>query len=212
MRPPRIAIAMALLGLSPSVALARSVFLNNIRIDGVEGVRNLKLEKVAVRIDDKGDIFIDAPGYQIKLLEQGAGSASPQSPAVATDAEERAVDAKLTRRYFLITEQSAPGMTEFDIDVYVNSKWIRKLGNDDGQIYTEITRYLVPGKNTVLLNARKLSNGSRKSYSPEHVFRVIIGEGNTGGNHVMIDRPLVDFKRTAADEGNVSKEFSFVTR
>ena len=143
---------------------------------------------------------------------QWTHSASPQSTAGATDPDERVVDAKLTRRYFLITEQTAPGMTEFDIDVYVNSKWIRKLGNEDGQIYTEITRYLVPGKNTVLLNARKLSNGSRKSYSPEHLFRVIIGEGNVGGNHVMIDRTVVDFKRTAADQENVSKEFSFVTR
>ena len=212
MRHFKIAAVAAAVLLAPVAASAKAVYLNDIRIDNVQGIRNLKLEKATVRIDDKGDIFIDAPGYQIKLLEQGAGTASPQSPAVATDSDERVFDAKLTRRYFLITEQSAPGMTEFDIDVYVNSKWIRKLGNDDGQIYTEITRYLVPGKNTVLLNARKLSNGSRKSYSPEHVFRVIIGEGNTGGNHVMIDRSLVDFKRTAADEGNVSKEFSFVTR
>jgi hypothetical protein len=210
MRPSRVAIAVAALGLLPAAAIAKSVYLNNIRIDGVEGLRNLKLEKVAVRFDEKGDIFIDAPGYQIKMLEPGA--ASPASQSTASDTEERVPNAKLTRRYFLVTEQSAPGMTEFDIDVFVNSKWIRKLGNADEQLYTEITRHLVAGKNTVLLNARKISSGARKSYSPEHVFRVIIGEGNTGGNHVMIDRPLVDFKRTAADGENVSKEFSFVTR
>jgi hypothetical protein len=212
MRPSRIAIAVAALGLLPAAAIAKSVYLNNIRIDGVEGLRNLKLEKVTVRFDDKGDIFIDAPGYQIKMLEPGAGSPASQSTASASDTEERVANAKLTRRYFLVTEQSALGMTEFDIDVFVNSKWIRKLGNADEQLYTEITRHLVAGKNTVLLNARKISSGARKSYSPEHVFRVIIGEGNTGGNHVMIDRPLVDFKRTAADGENVSKEFSFVTR
>jgi hypothetical protein len=213
MRPSRTVIAAAVLGLLPAAAIAaKSVYLNNVRIDAVESLRNLKLEKVTVRFDEKGDVFIDAPGYQVKLLDQRAGSGTSSSVSAAGDAEERIVDPKLTRRYFLVTEQNAPGMTEFDIDVYVNSKWIRKLGNGDGQIYTEITRHLTPGRNTVLLNARKLTSGSRKSYSPEHVFRVIIGEGNTGGNHVVIDRPLVDFKRTASDEENVSKEFSFVTR
>jgi hypothetical protein len=213
MRPFKTAVVAIALLLVPVAAGAKAVYLNNVRIDNVQGIRNLKLEKATVRIDDKGDIFIDAPGYQIKIVDQGAGGSGGQSStstAVVTD--ENVADAKLTRRYFLVTEQTAPGLTDFDIDVYVNSKWIRKLKNADEQTYVEITRHLVPGRNTVLLNARKVGSGARKSFSPEHVFRVIIGEGNVGGSHVMIDRPLVDFKRTAADQENVSKEFSFVTR
>ena len=40
---------------------------------------------------------------------------------------------------------------------------------------------------------------SRKSFSSEHVYRVIVGEGNVGGDNVMIDNPLVKFERTAAE-------------
>lgn len=183
----------------PPWAQAGSVYLNNVNIDGVT---NQKFEKATVRIDDKGNVFIDAPGYAVKAVEGGgrpAGGAS-EGPAV------------LTRRYWLVTEQTVPGMTDFDIDVYVNAKWIRKLKNNDEQIVTEITKHLVPGKNTILLTAHKVAGEARKSYSPQHVFRVIIGEGNVGGDNVMIDRPVVRFERTAAEASDVSQEFVLTTR
>ena len=205
------AIAVALL-VVPAAASAKAVYLNDVRIDNVQGIRNLKLEKATVRIDDKGDIFIDAPGYQIKIVDQSAGGSSGQSTNTTVISDENVADAKLTRRYFLVTEQTALGLTEYDIDVYINSKWVKKLKGTDEQTYWEVTRHLTPGRNVILLNARKVGSGNRKSYSPDHTFRVIIGEGNVGGNHVMIDRTVVDFKRTAADQENVSKEFSFVTR
>lgn len=204
----RLVLCATLVALLPAVAVARSVYLNDIKIDNVSGLRNLKLDKVNVRIDEKGDVFIDAPGYKIQVVDPGTKGAAALRPGA--DAEESG-EAKLTRKYFLVTEQTAPGMTDYDIDVYVNAKWIRKLRNSEEQIYTDITSHLVPGKNTVLLAAQK-KDGSRVSRSPQHVFRVIIGEGNVGGDHVMIDRPVVDFKRTAADAENVSKEFTFVTR
>jgi hypothetical protein len=103
-------------------------------------------------------------------------------------------------------------MAEYDIDLYINSKWIRKLRNNEEQIITEITRYLQPGKNTVLFTARKVAVGSRKSYSPQHYFKVIIGEGNVGGDNVMIDNPIIRFQRTAADTKDVSEEFTLTTR
>lgn len=197
----------AVLLLLPAVASARSVYLNGVKIDNVE-LRNMKFDKVNVRLDEKGDVHIDAPGYKIQVVDPGSG----QARAAGAPAEDSSGEAKLTKRYFLVTEQTAPGMTDFDIDVYVNAKWIRKLKNNEEQIYTDITKHLVPGKNTVLMAARKITNGTRNSYSPQHVFRVIVGEGNVGGDHVMIDRPVIDFKRTAADQEDVSKEFTFVTR
>jgi len=202
----RFVVAAALLLVAlPLAASARSVYLNKVKIDGVEGLKNMTFEKVNVRIDDKGDVHIDAPGYQIEVVEPGSQKTSSES------AEETA-QATLSKRYFLVTEQSAPGMTEFDIDVYVNAKWVRKLRNDEPQIYTEITKHLTPGKNSVLLAARKVSKGAPRSSSSTHTFRVIVGEGNVGGDHGMIYRPVVDFTATAADRTDVSKEFTFTTR
>ncbi len=193
-------------------AWAGSVFLNGVNIDGVT---NTKFEKATVRIDEQGNVFIDAPGYAAKVVE--APPATPvraKAPSTVARAPEvpEPVNAKLTKRYWLVTEQSVPGMTEFDIDLYVNSKWVRKLRSDDGAIVTEVTKHLQPGKNTVLLSAHKVAAGPRKSFSPAHTFKVVIGEGNVGGNNVMIDTPVVKFQRNASEAEDVSEEFSFVTR
>ena len=218
-------------------ALAGSVFLNGVRIDGVT---NQKFEKVAsVRIDDQGNVYIDAPAYAVKLVNAPPAPApapamaapapapvlppapapvAPPAPAPAVAAPAPApapVDtapARISKRYWLTTEQSVPGMTGYDIDLYINSQWVRKLRNGEEQVITEVTRHLQPGANTVLLMARKVAADTRRSESPQHVFKVILGEGNEGGGTVMIDNPLIRFQRTAAEAEDVSEEFTLSTR
>ncbi|QRN93778.1 hypothetical protein JRI60_32000 [Archangium violaceum] len=230
----RSTLALALTALLPASALAGSVFLNGVRIDGVT---NQKFEKpTSVRIDEKGDVHIEAPGYAVKLVNAPPSTPAPAAtpapspaapatapapapapaPAIAPAATPApaspAAPARITRRYWLATEQSVPGMTEYDIDLYINSRWVRKLRNNEDQVITEITRSLLPGKNTVLLMAHKVAGSSRRSQSAQHVFKVIIGEGNEGGGNVMIDNPLIRFQRTAADAEDVSEEFTLTTR
>jgi hypothetical protein len=216
--------------MAPAAALAGSVYLNGVRIDGVT---NQKFEKATVRIDEKGDVHITAPGYAVRVETAPAPVAAPVTPplapavpapaapapaaaaaAPATSPPAAAPEAPptLTRRYWLVTEQAVPGMSEYDIDLYINSKWVRKLRNNEEQIITEITRHLQPGKNTVLLSPHKVVAGDRKSYSPRHYFKVIIGEGNVGGDNVMIDNPIIKFQRTAADTKDESEEFTLTTR
>lgn len=199
--------------LAPALASARSVYLNGVQIDGVT---QQKFEKATVRIDEKGDVHIDAPGYAARVVQQPA-AAAPAAPAAATPPAAPAAaapeaPARLTQRYFLVTQQAVPGMAEYDIDVYINSKWIRKLRGSEDQVIQDVTRNLQPGKNTILLTAHKTSAGQRKSYSPQHTFKVIIGEGNVGGDNVMIDDPIIQFQRTAADTQDVSEEFTLTTR
>ncbi|HZH15005.1 MAG TPA: hypothetical protein VE057_11680 [Archangium sp.] len=233
---PALVLSALLLPLS---ALAGSVFLNGVRIDGVT---NQKFEKVAsVRIDDQGNVYIDAPAYAVKLVNAPPAPApapavaapapapvptpapAPVAPAAPAPAPVVAAPApapvpvdpapaRITRRYWLVTEQSAVGMSEYDIDLYVNSRWVRKLRNGEDQVISEITRELQPGKNTVLMIAHKVAGGSRRSESPQHVFKVIIGEGNEGGGNVMIDNPLIRFQRTAAETEDLSEEFTLTTR
>ncbi|WP_224248671.1 hypothetical protein [Hyalangium gracile] len=222
-------VALAAL-MVPASALASSVYLNGVRINGVT---NQKFEKATVRIDEKGDVYIDAPGYAVRVETVAApapapalvatapaappaapptAAAPPPAPAPAAAAPAQEGPPTLTRRYWLVTEQAVPGMAEYEFDLYINSKWIRKLRNNEEQVITEITRQLQPGKNSILFSARKVAVGDRKSYSPQHYFKVIIGEGNVGGGNVMIDNPIIRFQRTAADTKDDSEEFFLTTK
>ena len=177
-----------------ATAQAGSVYLNGVKIDGVT---NQKFEKATVRIDERGNVLIDAPGYRVQQVE-GGGNDAPSTGVI-------------TKHYFLVTEQTQVGMTDYDIDVYVNGKWVRKLRSNEDQIVTEITKHLSPGANKILFVAKKLNAADRKSFSKDHVFRILIGEGNMSGEHVMIDNPVVKFERTAADTQDLSQEFPLNT-
>ena len=75
------AALVALVGLLvPASALASSVYLNGTRIDGVT---NQKFEKATVRIDEKGDVFIEAPGYAVRVLSQPTPTPAPPAGASA---------------------------------------------------------------------------------------------------------------------------------
>ena len=221
----------AVLALVPTGAFAGSVYLNGVKIDGVT---NQKFEKATVRIDEAGNVFIDAPGYaarvttatppvaaapttapapRVEAPTSGASVPTPAAPpAAAAPVAAAPSPGRITRRYWLVTEQTVPGMTDYDIDVFVNSKWLRKLRGNEDQVVSDITRHLQPGANTVTLIARKVLTGSRRSNSPDHVFRVIIGEGNEGGGNVMIDTPLIRFQKTAADTQDATQELTLTTR
>lgn len=183
--------------LASCTALAGSVYLNGVKIDGVT---NQKFEKVTLRIDEKGNVLIEAPGYAVKQVEGPPDEAPAPTSGV------------ITRHYFLVTEQKVVGMAEYDIDLYVNSKWVRKLKSSEDQIVSDITKNLSPGKNQVMFIAKKVASDTRKSYSREHFFRIIIGEGTMSGEHVMIDNPIVKFERTAADVADLSQEFPLSAR
>jgi hypothetical protein len=181
-----------------TAAWATDVYVNGTNI---EGLTNHSFEKVNVRIDEKGDVHIDAPGYSVKRVNMGPEKAPP-------------AENKITMHYYLVTEQSLQGATEYDIDVFLNGQHLRALPNNEGQIVTDITKKLLPGKNQVTMQAKKLSapGAERKSYSKAHLFRVIIGEGKVDGEKVVIEKSVVAFAVTAADTEDVVQQFSFTTR
>ena len=120
---------------------------------------------------------------------------------------------RLSRRYFLATEQTQPDGTQYDVEVFINASWIRVIRSADPQVVLEITRFLRPGANKVTLAASKrLAGVDRRSHSKDVTLRVVIGEGNVGGDHVMIDAPLVVMTRTAAELDDRTEEFTVEAR
>jgi hypothetical protein len=217
MRPLARLLAAALAVAAGPAAAGPSVTLNGVPIDGVTGQR---FESCTVVIDARGDIHIEAKGYAVR----GAEPAAAQAPAGGGTAGTTAAamsgtvlggtmpgTAKPTRRYFVVTEHDAPG-TQYDLDVFVNSQWIRSVKAEEPQVVLEITKYVRAGPNRVTLAATKRIRGDRISYSRDVKLRVVVGEGNVGSGHVMIDDPLVEVTRTAAEIDDRSEDKMFEAR
>jgi hypothetical protein len=208
-------LAAALVAVAGGASAAPAVSLNGINI---EGATNQRFENCTVTIDAQGNINIEARGYTVRRAGSGNGrsaAATPQDGAGAAQPPPAGAPpepAKLTRRYFLATEQTRVDGTQYDIEVFVNAQWIRQLRSNEPQVVLEVTKYLRPGPNRVVLAARKNVTGERTATSRDVTFAVIIGEGNMGGDHVMIDNPLVRMQRTAAETENITEEFTLVAR
>ncbi len=210
MRTVVLALAAGLAALARPAVAGPSITLNGVSIDGVTGAR---IENATVVIDAKGDVHIEAKGYAVNSAD-AAGSARAAPGAAATPAAGDArptPDGKPSRRYFLVAEHDQPG-TQFDLAIFINAQWIREVKQGEGQVVMEVTRYLRTGRNKVVLAATKKIQGERASYSPGVKLHVVLGEGNVGGGHVMIDDPLVEMTRSAAEIDDRTEEFVLEAR
>ncbi len=214
MRHLALALASAaLLAATPALA-GPTVTLNGVNIDGVTGQR---FENATVTIDAEGNVHIEARGYAARPADGAAPPAAPAvalaAPAAPPAAPRPAAPGQLTRRYFLATEQSVPDGTQYDVEVFINASWIRVLRSSEPQVVVEITRYLRPGQNRVTLACtKKLQGVERRAYAAGVTLKVVVGEGNVGGDHVMIDEPLVVMTRTAAEVDDKVEEFTVEAR
>lgn len=208
------AIGASLL-LAPGGALAGpSISLNGVPIDGVVSQR---FENATVVIDERGNVDILARGYSVSRPEPQVPASPPPAAAVpprppAAVAEARPSGA-LARRYFLVVQQTEPGMTEYDVSVFLNGRWVREVRSDGDSDPFEITRFLQPGANKVTLVATKRIAGAvRRSNSRDQRIEVILGEGSAGGGTVVLGTPLVTMTRSAAETETFTEEHDLVAR
>ena len=197
MRRAVISLGIVLIVMISTVGLsiAASVYLNGVNIDGIT---NQKFKDCTVTIDQHGTVHIHAPGYEVKTVEKTTSQSKPQKSA----------NSKEATRYWLIKDENYAGKAQYDIDVYINSIWIKRLRSDGLQVVEEITKHLKPGPNAIHLSATKNIGKQRKSLSPQAYIRVIIGEGNMGGDNVYIENPLVTYRRTAEETKDYNDEFT----
>src|SRR5260370_17943497 len=94
--------------------LLASVFLNGVNVDGL---RLQTFEKCrSVKIDGRGDVHLDCPGYQV----EGAPAAAPApAPPVAVPAIARPA---LAKHYWLVTEHTDGGPPPSELDIFSKSQ------------------------------------------------------------------------------------------
>lgn len=175
-------------------ALAAEVYVNGVNVEGLVAHH---FSRVDVRIDEKGNVHIDAPGYKVQRVtlppESGKGPTRPEGV--------------ITRRYFLLTEASVQAPL-WEVEVVLNGKLLRSVASKDDPLLLDVTSSLRPGPNELLLRARRVPGAG----GPERTFKVLLGEGRAAQGQVTIDAAVVSFQRTGAETDDVTQSYTVTTR
>jgi hypothetical protein len=167
------------------------LYLNDVKIEGTDGLRGQTFTNVDVKFDDNGDVRIVAKGYKVTTT---APATVPPAPAAAGQ-----------HRFWIATVQPRTGYAQWDIDVYINNTFIKKFRSKDADPIHEITQFLRPGTNIVHFKARKDESGDRLSQSPTDYFELVIGDGEKRAGQVMLNK-ISAYRRTAAETGGFDSE------
>ena len=191
--PLSLALAASEFLASPSLAKVPSVYINNVRVDGIS---NQTLQNVDITFDDGGDIRITAKGYKITASEP----VTPPPPATPPPALSTA------HHFYIATMQppSRSGAAQWDVDVYINQVYVKKFRSKDADPIFDITRFLKPGANVVHFTAKK-EEGERQSVSPNDYFELVVGDGEMRAGQVMLNK-ITSYRRTAAETGQFNAE------
>ncbi len=182
-------LTLLLLSLAVGAPAMASTFLNGVNIDGVN---NQSFENCTVRIDEKGNILITAKGYEIHAVQQKPTTTTPPSPP------------PVTKHYFLVAE--ADGDSQYDVDIFMNSVFVKRVLSTDPQLTLDVSKYLVTGKNTVHFTAVKNVKEGRKSINASHALKIHVGEGTQTPETIVLDQVLVEYVRTAAEIANFDND------
>lgn len=194
---------LAILLLLPFVLVAappssgRSVFLNGQNIDTVRGQ---VFENVSVEIDADGNVHLKSDVYKVSTI----GAVSKPTPAKEIPRGER---------YWLVSEENAPGMSQYDFDIFVNGNLVKTVKSGEPQVVEDVTRFVLPGTNTVTITARKNFGAGRRAESKDFYMRVYIGKGQlneTGA--IIIESADIDYRRTSAEVTNFADQLTFVPK
>src|SRR5579883_218451 len=184
-----------------SAALARppSVYINDVKVDGLHGQT---LSNVDVVFDDNGDVRITAKGYKVTKLDPTPATPAPQQAAVAPTP----AAAPAAHHFYIATMQppGREGAAGWDVDVYVNQVFVKRFRSKDPEPIYEITRFLKPGANTLHFTPRR-DDGEHRSVSPSDYFELVVGDGEMRAGQVMLTK-ISSFRRTAADTAPTDAE------
>lgn len=196
-------VSMVLLTVVTPPAAAVEVFLNGVQITGA---RDQVIDKAKVVLDKNGNVHITAPEYKVR--EVGATSTTPTPPPAAAT-----TTANLRNKYFVVTEIPRPRATGYQIQVMVNNKFLRTLGDDVSQYVLELNNYLKEGTNSVSFRALRPAGQSAQSTQASDYFNVVLGEGKVSADGTLtIDNVLGEFKVTAIDRGEKAQTFTITAR
>lgn len=175
-------------------AHAGTLYVNGVRADSL---RDFEFVGVNVKVDEKGNVWVDAPQYRVEVQGRTTTPNPDASTATATPTTDvtslpsaTAAPAPLGR-YWLVTEDnSSQGHA---IDVVVNGTLVQKIQSGDSQVILDLGKHLKVGTNTIIFNALPGPNPGGG------VLNVYVGTGSNQSGTVSLDPPLITFTRRSSD-------------
>lgn len=193
-----ITLVIAILLIAPTV-FAGKIFLNGMDITGV---KNKSFKQVKeVKIDDKGDIHLTAPQYEVKVMETGDSNSSSSSTAATSDTS------VVSGQYFIATD--GPGMkVQYQLTIAINGIERLVIPPKSSSTIEEISKWLVKGKNKVTVTATKKLDNGRISTSAEDILKLMIGRGHEEKKVVKLDKLLATFNCDASKLTDFAKQYT----
>jgi hypothetical protein len=185
--------------LLPSRADARNVYLNGVKLDSNVSLKPQTFSGCDVRIDEKGDIHITAKGYKVTAQEGRAQVAQPAPAAPSAG----------PRGFWLVTKQTERGAVQYDVDIFINDAFVKKVRSIDEPTVLDVSRFVRSGQNRVRMVAIKNTGERRASSSPTDTLEIFLGEGTVGGGTVTVDKVHATFTRNASETNNFREDFTF---
>jgi|GEM_PF-5281787 len=208
-RAVALAAGIALVGLvgfsATATAKPRKVFLNGEDLGDVI-VHNHTFKHCIVRFDANGNVHITAPGLQIKT--------APIRPSRGRVPVGKTVDrvAKYGRTFFLVSRLEQQGkLLPYRFTVHVNGKKIAVVDPKGAMAVHTITHLIQRGTNTVRITPQFRAS-SRVTRSPRDRLTIVLGAGNVKKGTVIIDNPVVSYRRDGSQSGQYTRVFRFTVK
>lgn len=152
-------ISLALAG----PASAAKIFINGVKVDGA--IYNQTFKDVSVRFDEKGDVFIKAPGVRIE--QEGGQPASAGQPTAAP--------AKPKNQYWFVLNAEVKG--QYKVLVSVNGQATVTVPSSSPQYVKDLTSKMRAGKNEIKITFLPEPTAKAPA-AAKNAVEVLIGVGH----------------------------------
>ncbi|MBN2725479.1 MAG: hypothetical protein JXR95_15545 [Deltaproteobacteria bacterium] len=164
-------------------AQTRKIYINGMDLSKYL-ITNVELKNVTIKFDSKGNIYISAPGYNLK-----PGEASKDVPKDA--------DEKLATRFYLVTfPKPVKSVSGFDVDLLINGKFVKRIYSDSGQLVYDVSEYMKKGKNIISFVSKK---GKEIKDKTAGQMKLAIARGYESKGTYIIKDIIWQIKRTSKD-------------
>lgn len=182
-----------------SAALAGDLYVNNVLVDP-RSIANVTFEKVTVRVDPQGNLWVDAPGYRIEI-QNPAPQPAVTAPVAPRPGQPPAPtgSAVTAARWWLVTEDA--GTAGHTVQVFVNGNLAYTFASGQPQTIVDVHKWLVLGPNKV----RVVSTSTNSTGGS---FYVYVGTGSNQSGTVVLDNPVVQFGVGAGRNGPYEREYT----